>query len=195
MALEAPAEASAMQMSRSRIQPVPAASEPPAAPATLGAASTLNERRLPTVSPSQAKIRAALGGRHLLLAEDNATNRMIYSKYLEKCGARLSLAKDGAAAIELFRATRPHLILMDVSMPVMSGFTATREVRRIELSQNLPRCPIIALTAHRFTEDHERSRAAGMDGVLLKPVSKAQLLATIIEALEDSSTATARIHA
>lgn len=117
----------------------------------------------------------AYSGQRILVAEDNKTNSLIVRRMLEAEGLILDFAENGALAVTLYQKCRPDLILMDMSMPVMDGLEATREIRRIEAAQGLPRCPVIALTANAFGEDREACLAAGLDDFLSKPVTRAAL--------------------
>jgi CheY-like chemotaxis protein len=84
-------------------------------------------------------------------------------------------AGDGKAGVEAWIEWRPHLVCMDIRMPVMDGYAATRRIREREERLGLPRVPILALTADAFAEDAQRATAAGMDGHLTKPYTHAQL--------------------
>jgi hypothetical protein len=116
---------------------------------------------------------------HLLVAEDNRTNMLIARKILERSVARLAEATDGRQAVAAYRAAPPDLVLMDVSMPEMDGHAATREIRAHEAANNLPRCPVFALTAYSSADEESRCLAAGMDGVLTKPLVRADLFALL----------------
>lgn len=122
---------------------------------------------------------SSLDGKRLLIADDNATNRMVVGRMLAGLGLDLAFAADGAAAVEAHGSTAADLILMDVSMPVLDGLDATREIRRREAAGGSGRCPIIALTANAFAEDRETCLAAGMDDFLTKPIRKDELIACI----------------
>ena len=89
------------------------------------------------------------------------------------------VAKDGGEAVELAKAYRPDLILMDVGMPVLDGVEAARTIREAAAREGRPRIPIIALTAHAMAGDREALLAAGMDGYLAKPVEHEALLAAV----------------
>jgi PAS domain S-box-containing protein len=117
---------------------------------------------------------ASLMGRRVLLVEDNAINREIARRILEMEGLRVELAEDGQQAVDQFRASRPDLILMDVQMPVMDGYEATRRIRELD-----PDVPIIALTANAFPEDIDKTRAAGMNLHLTKPIEVDEMRATL----------------
>lgn len=118
-------------------------------------------------------------GQRILVAEDNKTNSLIVRRMLETEGLILDFAENGLEAVALYKKHRPDLVLMDMSMPVMDGLEATREIRRIEAVQGLSRCPVIALTANAFGEDKEACFAAGLDDFLSKPVTRLALNARI----------------
>ena len=122
-----------------------------------------------------------LTGRTVLVAEDNATNRMLMSKFLEKCGAEILFAVDGQQAIDTTTAAHPDLILMDMQMPGVDGIEATRRIRTLDLPQPY----IIALTANAQKDDRDSCIAAGMDDFMTKPVRKVQLLETLHQVLSE----------
>jgi signal transduction histidine kinase/DNA-binding response OmpR family regulator len=110
----------------------------------------------------------------ILLAEDNAVNQKVACALLERRGHSVTLAKDGKEAVAAFQRRPFDLILMDIQMPEMDGFEATRAIRQSEQGRG-PRIPIIALTAHAMKGDAERCLEAGMDGHLAKPIRAADL--------------------
>ncbi len=122
----------------------------------------------------------------VLLAEDNEINALAARKQLERMGARVTRAHDGAQALELAMEAglgrRPAfaLILMDVRMPRLDGVEATRRIRAFETQQELPPVRILALTANAFEEDRQACRAAGVDGVLTKPLQSGALAAALM---------------
>ena len=111
----------------------------------------------------------------VLLVEDNAVNRMIGSEMLKSFGIDVIEAEDGVQALALLEQQRVDLVLMDIQMPVLDGYAATRQVRERETKLRLPRVPIVALTANAFDEDAVQAIAAGMDAHLAKPYSREQL--------------------
>jgi signal transduction histidine kinase/CheY-like chemotaxis protein len=111
----------------------------------------------------------------VLLVEDNVVNRMIGSEMLKSFGVDVLEAEDGAQALQVLEQQRVDLVLMDIQMPVLDGYAATRQARERELKLRLPRVPIVALTANAFDEDAAQSAAAGMDAHLAKPYSREQL--------------------
>ena len=104
----------------------------------------------------------------VLLVEDNVHNRRIFQGVLSHAGFEVVEAEDGARALELVRQSRPDLILMDLSIPVVDGWECTRRLKADEATRAIP---IIALTAHAMSGDEDRARAAGCDGYLTKPIS------------------------
>ncbi len=117
---------------------------------------------------------AALQGM-ILVVEDNDVNRMIAREMLISLGLEVIEASDGAEALQALSQHPIDLVLMDCNMPVMDGYAATQEVRRIERQQGRSRVPVLALTADAFDDDIARARQAGMDGHLAKPYTRDQL--------------------
>jgi len=111
----------------------------------------------------------------LLLAEDNEVNQRVIEQMLLDTPYELEIVGNGHKAVNSFRDQKPHLILMDVSMPELDGYEATRAIRQIEEQEQLERTPIIALTAHVLDGDRLRCTQAGMDDYLPKPVKMADL--------------------
>jgi signal transduction histidine kinase/CheY-like chemotaxis protein len=116
----------------------------------------------------------------ILMAEDAIVNVYVIKAYLAKTGYVVEVAEDGQAALEKLTSGTPYdLVLMDVQMPVMDGYTATRRFREWEREHRCPRTPIVALTAHAFQEDIEQSIVAGADGHLTKPLRRETLFDAI----------------
>lgn len=105
--------------------------------------------------------------KHVLVAEDVADNLLLIQSVLEAYGYTVSVAHNGAEAIELVGLLLPDLVLMDLSLPVVDGWEATRVLKSQELTR---RIPIIALTAHAMQGDRERALMAGCDDYLSKPI-------------------------
>jgi signal transduction histidine kinase/ActR/RegA family two-component response regulator len=120
----------------------------------------------------------------VLLAEDNAVNQKIASRFLEKEGHHVTLASDGRQALAALDRQNFDVVLMDVQMPEMDGFEATAIIRARERDTG-KRLPIIAMTAHAMKGDRERCLAAGMDSYIAKPITASEL----IELLEKFSGA------
>ena len=109
-----------------------------------------------------------IDGTKILLVEDNLHNRKIFQGVLSHAGFVVVEAEDGERAIELAHSQQPHLILMDLSIPLVDGWECTRRLKADPATRAIP---IIALTAHAMRGDEERARAAGCDGYLSKPIS------------------------
>ncbi|MEO5359443.1 MAG: PAS domain S-box protein [Nitrospirota bacterium] len=112
----------------------------------------------------------------ILLVEDNEDNRNLILMYLKKTPHKIEAAENGQIAVEKFTSGTYDIVLMDMEMPVKDGLTAVREIRQWENEQNVRRTTIVALTAHALKEHEERSRDAGCDEHLTKPIKKAVLL-------------------
>jgi len=116
----------------------------------------------------------------ILIVEDNEMNLDMLSRRLERRGYEIVIATDGAQGVNLAKEKKPDLILMDMSLPVMDGWEATR---RIKSDPDVNAIPIIALTAHAIAGDREKALAAGCDEYESKPVKFPKLLAKIKEFL------------
>ncbi len=112
----------------------------------------------------------------ILLVEDNELNRDMLSRRLIRKGFDVHMAVDGQQGIDVAIAEKPDLILMDISLPVKDGWTATREIKADARTCDIP---IIALTAHAMTSDREKAKEAGCDDFDTKPVDLARLLGKI----------------
>ena len=132
-----------------------------------------------TISPVKPEYSTeSFKGNRILLAEDNALNREIAVTILENTGFLVETAENGAVAVEkVCHAPAGYYtaVLMDIQMPVMDGYGATRAIRRLE-DREKAKVPVIAVSANAFDEDREASRAAGMNGHLAKPIIAADLL-------------------
>jgi len=112
----------------------------------------------------------------LLIVEDNELNRDVLSRRLMRRGYEVVIATDGAQGVEMADGEQPDLILMDLGLPVLDGWEATRRIKRGERTRGIP---VIALTAHAMTGDDLRARDAGCDDFDTKPVDLPRLLAKI----------------
>ena len=123
----------------------------------------------------------------ILLAEDNPVNQKLAVRLLEKMGHRVTVAGNGEQAVHLWQREFFDVILMDVQMPVMTGFEATEAIRQMEASKGTRRrTPIIALTAHAMKGDRERCLRRGMDGYLSKPLRIHELEEVLEQVLKQS---------
>lgn len=162
---------------------------PVAAPHT---AVTDNGTALPPAPAAAAAAAAPPGcrGLHILVAEDSAESRELIHYYFQGTPHRVETVIDGDEALARFCADRYDLVLMDLQMPGMDGFEATRRIRAWETSQGRPATPIIALTANAFREAADQSASAGCTGFLTKPIAR-ELLLTTVARYAPSSAATA----
>jgi two-component system cell cycle response regulator DivK len=121
----------------------------------------------------------------ILLVEDNELNRDMLSRRLSRRGHQVVEATDGEAALALAASERPDLILMDMSLPVLDGWEATRRLKAMPATRTIP---VIALTAHAMVTDRERSLEAGCDDFDTKPVEIERLLDKIARLLPTGGT-------
>jgi CheY-like chemotaxis protein len=112
----------------------------------------------------------------ILLVEDNEMNRDMLSRRLTRKGYEVVIATDGGQGVDLAHAEMPNIILMDMSLPVKDGWTATRELKAADDTKDIP---IIALTAHAMSGDREQALAAGCDDYDTKPIELPRLLGKI----------------
>ena len=129
----------------------------------------------------------SLSGRRILLAEDNPLNAEISTTILQDAKASVELAEDGVAALSMLQKAPIgyyDLILMDIQMPRMNGYQATRAIRA--LSDDRSHIPIIAMTANAFDEDRQAALASGMNDYISKPVEISNLLKIISHLLTDN---------
>jgi two-component system, cell cycle response regulator DivK len=116
----------------------------------------------------------------ILIVEDNEMNRDMLSRRLKRRGYEVLVAADGEMGIDLARTHAPHLILMDMSLPLIDGWEVTR---RLKADETLKHIPIIALTAHAMATDREKAIEAGCDDYDTKPIELTRLLAKMITLL------------
>lgn len=112
----------------------------------------------------------------ILLVEDNEMNRDMLSRRLERRGYQVVIAVDGAEGVNMASAENPDLILMDMSLPIMNGWEATR---RLKAQDSTRAIPVIALTAHAMASDREKALEAGCDDYDTKPIELPRLLGKI----------------
>ena len=109
----------------------------------------------------------------ILLVEDNEMNRDMLSRRLARKGFEVIIATDGQAGVDMASSSSPDIILMDLSLPVIDGWEATRRIKADPATQGIP---VIALTAHAMSGDEQKARAAGCDDYDTKPVNLNRLL-------------------
>ncbi|MBU3952019.1 MAG: response regulator [Proteobacteria bacterium] len=130
---------------------------------------------------SSQKINRPLQPLTILLAEDAKENQFVIRAYLKTHPYKIDLAVNGQIAVDLFLKQDYNLVLMDIQMPVMDGYEATRVIRNWEKKNHRQPTPIVALTAHAFESVRQQCQDAGCSGYLSKPIKKALLLKTIVE--------------
>jgi PAS domain S-box-containing protein len=128
-------------------------------------------------------------GGKILIVEDYEGNILVLSHLLDDIGCNYDIAKTGLQALDLWKANRYHMILMDIQMPEMDGFAATAAIRELERLENLARTPIIGMTAHALVGDKDKCIAAGMDAYLPKPIVEADVKRQILKYLNITKTA------
>jgi len=120
----------------------------------------------------------------ILLVEDNDMNRDMLSRRLMRKGYEMVVAVDGEQGLALAQSEAPTLILMDMSLPKVDGWTATQQLKKNEATRHIP---VIALTAHAMAEDRKKALEAGCDEYETKPVELKQLLEKIERLIEEGS--------
>ncbi len=121
----------------------------------------------------------------ILLVEDNEMNRDMLSRRLIRKGFEVVMAFDGEQAVEMAVSQNPDLILMDMSLPGLDGWEATRQIKAAAATRTIP---VIALTAHAMSDDRERALDAGCDDYDTKPIDFPRLLEKMSAALDRRST-------
>jgi PAS domain S-box-containing protein len=122
---------------------------------------------------------SAIRSLNVLLVEDSVDNRLIVQSYFKRTSDHIDTAENGSIAVEKFKAEKYDLVFMDVQMPIMDGYTATREIRKWEREQGRKETPIVALTAHAMKEDVQKSLDAGCTDHLTKPIKRATLMEVV----------------
>ena len=145
----------------------------------VGTTAPIGTSKTPVLSQTRTSSPKASGGINILLVEDNEINATVVKTMLEHPRIHITVVENGEDAILAFAKNRYNLILMDISMPVMDGVTATKLIRQKEALENRKRTPIICMTAHVMEKEQEFFMRAGMDGYLSKPVDNKALLKTL----------------
>jgi signal transduction histidine kinase/CheY-like chemotaxis protein len=148
-----------------------------------------NAERLPAILDTEPR----LHGIRILLADDSDDNRFLIRNYLRGTGCLLHEVENGADALARFETSRYDVVLLDVQMPVMDGYTATRRMRAWESESGTHRTPILALTAHAMKEEVQKSLDAGCDAHVLKPIAK-QTLFEVVSTWAARDVAPAPLH-
>ncbi len=131
---------------------------------------------------SIGELEAQATGLRILLVDDSEDNRVLIVSYLKRTQSKIDTAENGQIAVDKFRAGHYDVVLMDVEMPVMDGYQAVAEIRRIEQESGAVPTPVMALTAHAFAEMTRKGYDAGFSELLTKPIRHAVLLAALAKA-------------
>ena len=123
--------------------------------------------------------------KRILLVEDNKDNRAVYQIILEHGGYEVFEARDGAEALRIARDHHPDLILMDISIPVVDGWEATKILKADENTRSIP---VVALTAHALAQDRARAQEIGFDAYLAKPVEPRHVLQEVNRLLKQPNS-------
>ncbi|MCX7556183.1 ATP-binding protein [Xanthomonadaceae bacterium JHOS43] len=158
--------------------PTPAPA-PASASVTAGTTSGVPSGGTPAGAASTQPPPVPSSGECVLLVEDNPVNRQVAQRLLSLAGIAFDSAENGKEALEKMNAATYIAVLMDCQMPIMDGYTATRQRRQHEQAHALPRLPIIAMTANAMLGDREKCLEAGMDDYLSKPLNRALLESTL----------------
>jgi len=153
----------------------------------LGSPLYVTEGEIPNLITKHTLAEESRKNGKILLVEDYPTNQEVAMRYLRGAGYHVGLAENGKKGLEAFKRYAYDIILMDMQMPVMSGYEATGKIREYELKgaaggpgeTNVARIPIVAMTANAMSGDREKCKAAGTDDYIAKPVTKAVLLAMV----------------
>jgi len=132
-----------------------------------------------TAAPAAPVLEEAPRPLRILLVDDSDDNRFLMAAYFKNTPHEVEMAENGAQAVEKFQAGDYDLVFMDMQMPVMDGYTATRRIRAWERERGRRPTPVIALTAYALKDDMEKSLAAGCDAHVTKPIKKGKLLETV----------------
>ncbi|MER9657087.1 response regulator [Mesorhizobium sp. M0152] len=169
---------SVVQKARSQVGKAQFVREPVRPPPAAAPAFTVIRGPAMPVAPAPESTATPNGPIDILIAEDNDVNQLVFGQILNGLGLSYRIAGNGRTAVEMYRSLRPRLILMDVSMPEMNGYEATRAIRAMEAPAGA-HIPIIGVTAHALKGDRDKCIDAGMDDYLPKPVSPDRLGAKI----------------
>jgi CheY-like chemotaxis protein len=141
----------------------------------------------PMITRHALRSQRARTRQRILLAEDNLVNQKVAVRLLEKLDYRVDVVADGLAAVAAWQTGKFDIIIMDCQMPLMDGYEATREIRRLEEGRR--HIAIVALTAHAMKGDEDKCRAAGMDDYLPKPIDRTKLEICLERLLEPAQQA------
>lgn len=151
----------------------------------------MREPAVQKASASREELEARAAGMRILLADDSEDNRFLIFSYLKRTQSTIDAAENGEIAVRKFKAGHYDVVLMDVEMPVLDGYGATREIRLFEAQTGAKPTPVLALTAHAFAEMAAKGLDAGFTAVLTKPIKNITLLEALIQHRPDGASAQA----
>lgn len=156
----------------------------------------LEKRRgQPTFTPIATSTQSADSRPDILIAEDNEVNEIVFSRILQQAGLSFRIVTNGQDALEAWRRERPSLILMDIAMPQMDGFEATRHIRAQELAEGANcHVTIIGVSGHTYETERQQCLEAGMDDYLAKPISPNRLIERISNWMQQQLDAAEQPH-
>ena len=154
-------------------------------------ASSSRPSPTPDVVSAESRRKLAI---HVLVADDNAVNRMVVERMLKKLGATVHCVENGQLALQALEADVYDVVLMDCQMPEMDGYEATRRLRAAPARFKSQTVPVIALTANAFATDRDQCIAAGMNDFLSKPLDPARLEECLVRVLVDSDSPDQTVH-
>ena len=158
----------------------------------LAKPASLDESNAQTKKPNLSERPTTDFNAQVLVVEDNPTNRKVITALLKKHGLSVSTAENGQQGIDaLLHGDPVDLVLMDIQMPILDGYTATQHIRQWEADNNRPHLPIIALSADAFEEDRQHALTSGMDDFLAKPINVKTLLSILSKWLPAQAPAAA----
>ncbi len=154
------------------VKPVKSAMLLEAIISAMGKTKVVHEEVAVTEIAAPEELRAL----HILLVEDSQDNRLLIQSFLKKTPYKIDIAENGEIAVDKFTSGKYDLVLMDMQMPVMDGYTATKEIRKWEAKEKVEATPIVALTAYATKDEEQKSLDAGCNAHLTKPIKKVKLL-------------------
>ncbi len=139
--------------------------------------AAIGKKKIAAEEPAMTKPAATeeLQPLHILLVEDSQDNRLLIQSFLKKTPYKIDIAENGEIAVDKFTSGKYDLVLMDMQMPVMDGYTATKEIRKWEAKEKVEATPIVALTAYATKDEEQKSLDAGCNAHLSKPIKKVKL--------------------
>jgi signal transduction histidine kinase/CheY-like chemotaxis protein len=144
--------------------------------------------------PAQIGVATLSAGLRVLLVDDSEDNRTLILRYLQHTQSEIEIAENGQIGVDRFKTGHYDIVLMDVEMPVMDGYAAVREIRRIERDRGMAPTPVFALTAHAFTAMAAKGYEAGFTELLTKPIRRTTLIEAMAKHAQADDTDAILVH-